>query len=183
MVTLSLPSTLRLSDPQFEDLVLANRDYKLELTATGELIIMSLAGGETGNRNFELYIDLGNWNRRTQAGKAFDSSTGFQLPNGTKRSPDLSWITLDKWRSLTPNQRRKFLPLCPDFVVELASESDELAALRQKMQEYLDNGLRLGWLIIPQSQQVEIYRSQQSVAVLMAPRSRYLEKRFYPTSF
>ena len=169
-LALNLPQNLTLSDDQFENLVLANRETKFELTSTGELLIMSPTGGETGNRNFELYIDLGNWNRQKRLGKAFDSSTGFQLPNGAKRSPDLSWITLEKWDSLTPSQRRKFLPLCPDFVVELVSESDDLKDIQNKMREYLENGLRLGWLIIPKTRQVEIYRPEQVVEKLESPK-------------
>ena len=133
-LNLNLPTNLKLSDDQFENLVWANRESKFELTATGELLIMSQTGGETGNRNFELYIDLGNWNRQKGLGKAFDSSTGFQLSNGAKRSPDLSWITLEKWNALTPDQRRKFLPICPDFVVELVSESDDAKEIEKKMQ-------------------------------------------------
>ena len=168
-LTLNLPKNLKLSDDQFESLVWANRDSKFELTATGELLIMSPTGGETGNRNFELYIDLGNWNRKKGLGKAFDSSTGFELPNGAKRSPDLSWITLEKWNALTPVQRRKFLPICPDFVVELVSESDDLKEIEEKMQEYLDNGLGLGWLIIPKIRQVKIYRPQQTIEILESP--------------
>jgi Uma2 family endonuclease len=170
-LNLNLPKNLKLSDDQFENLVWANRESKFELTATGELLIMSPTGGETGNRNFELYIDLGNWNRQKGLGKAFDSSTGFQLPNGAKRSPDLSWITLDKWNALTSDQRRKFLPICPDFVVELVSESDDLKAIENKMQEYLDNGLGLGWLIIPKIRQVQIYRPQQAIEILESPIS------------
>ena len=170
-IAINFPKNLKLSDDQFEDLISANRDSKFELTATGELLIMSPTGGETGNRNFELYIDLGNWNRKKGLGKAFDSSTGFQLPNGAKRSPDLSWITLEKWNALTPTQRRKFLPICPDFVVELVSESDDLKEIEGKMQEYLDNGLGLGWLIIPKSRQVQIYRPQQAIGILESPMS------------
>jgi Uma2 family endonuclease len=170
-LNLNLPKNLKLSNEQFEDLISANRDSKFELTATGELLIMSPTGGETGNRNFELYIDLGNWNRKKGLGKAFDSSTGFQLPNGAKRSPDLSWITLDKWNALTPTQRRKFLPICPDFVVELVSESDDAKEIEKKMQEYLDNGLSLGWLIIPKTRQVQIYRPQQAIEILESPIS------------
>jgi Uma2 family endonuclease len=166
---LNLPPALKLTDEQFEKLALANRDIRLELTAQGELMIMPPTGGETGNRNFELYLDLGNWNRQTRLGKAFDSSTGFQLPNGAKRSPDLSWITLEKWTSLSAEQRKKFLPLCPDFAVELVSESDDLEDTRKKMQEYLDNGLRLGWLIVPRTQDVEIYRPSQDVEGLQSP--------------
>ena len=170
-IAINFPKNLKLSDDQFEDLISANRDSKFELTATGELLIMSPTGGETGNRNFELYIDLGNWNRKKGLGKAFDSSTGFQLPNGAKRSPDLSWITLEKWNALTPAQRRKFLPICPDFVVELVSESDDLKEIEEKMQEYLDNGLGLGWLMIPKTRQVQIYRPQQTLEILESPLS------------
>jgi Uma2 family endonuclease len=170
-IAINFPRNLKLSDDQFEDLISANRDSKFELTATGELLIMSPTGGETGNRNFELYIDLGNWNRKKGLGKAFDSSTGFQLPNGAKRSPDLSWITLEKWNALTPAQRRKFLPICPDFVVELVSESDDLKEIEEKMQEYLDNGLGLGWLMIPKTRQVQIYRPQQTLEILESPLS------------
>jgi Uma2 family endonuclease len=160
---------LKLTNEQFEQLALANRDLRLELTAQGELVIMPPTGGETGNRNFELYLDLGNWNRRTSLGKAFDSSTGFQLPNGAKRSPDMSWITLEKWEALSAQQRKKFLPLCPDFAVELVSESDDLEDAQKKMQEYLDNGLRLGWLIVPKTQRVEIYRRDRAVECLQSP--------------
>jgi Uma2 family endonuclease len=168
-LTLSLSPVLKLTDDQFEKLALANRDICLELTAEGELIIMPPTGGETGNRNFELYLDLGNWNRQTRLGRAFDSSTGFQLPNGAKRSPDLSWIPQAKWESLSAEQRKKFLPLCPDFAVELVSESDDLEDTRKKMQEYLNNGLRLGWLIVPKIQVVEIYRPAREIECLQSP--------------
>lgn len=168
-LTLKLPPVFKLTDEQFEKLALANRDVCLELTAGGELIIMPPTGGETGNRNFELYIDLGNWNRQTRLGKAFDSSTGFQLPSGAKRCPDLSWITLARWKSLSAEQRKKFLPLCPDFVVELVSESDDLEEARKKMQEYLNNGLRLGWLLVPTTKTVEIYRPARDVESLQSP--------------
>ncbi|MGK7873085.1 MAG: Uma2 family endonuclease [Xenococcaceae cyanobacterium] len=168
-VTLNLPPVLKLTDEQFEKLAEANRDVRLELTESGELIIMPPTGGETGNRNFELYIDLGNWNRQNRLGKAFDSSTGFRLPNGATRSPDASWVRRERWEALTQEQRQKFLPLCPDFAVELVSESDELEDAQEKMQEYLDNGLRLGWLINPKKRAVEIYRPNQEVEVLQSP--------------
>ncbi len=168
-LTLNLPPILSLSDEQFEQLALANEDIRLELTAQGELIIMSPTGGETGNRNFELYLDLGNWNRQTRLGKAFDSSTGFRLPNGAKRSPDMSWIRGERWESLSAAQRKKFIPLCPNFAVELVSESDDLEDSQKKMREYLDNGLQLGWLIIPRTQVVKIYRPSQEVETLESP--------------
>lgn len=169
-VTLQLPAVLRFTDEQFEQLAAANRELRLELTTKGELIIMPPTGGETGNRNFEIYIDLGNWNRQNRLGKAFDSSTGFRLPNGATRSPDVSWVRIERWNALTQAQRKKFLPLCPDFVIELLSETDELADTQLKMREYLDNGLQLGWLIDPSTKQVEIYRAgQKEVEILAAP--------------
>jgi Uma2 family endonuclease len=178
-LTLQLPPVLKLTDEQFAQLTAANQDLQLELTAKGELIIMPPTGGETGNRNFEVYIDLGIWNRQTRLGKAFDSSTGFRLPKGGTRSPDASWVRIERWNALTQEQRKKFLPLCPDFAVELVSETDseavaslrasEVEETRSKMQDYVDNGLRLGWLINPRTRQVEIYRPNQAVEVLQSP--------------
>jgi Uma2 family endonuclease len=168
-LTLQLPPVLQLTDEQFEQLSAVNQDLRLELTAKGELIIMPPTGGETGNRNFEIYIDLGIWNRQNRLGKAFDSSTGFRLPNGTTRSPDASWVRMERWDALTEEQRKKLLPLCPDFAVELVSETDDLEDTQEKMQEYLENGLSLGWLINPRTQQVEIYRPNQAVEVLQSP--------------
>ncbi len=170
-VTLQLPLALKFTDEEFEQLVAVNQDLRLELSSSGELVIMSPTGGETGNRNFEIYIDLGIWNRQNNFGKAFDSSTGFKLPNGATRSPDASWIKQERWDALTPKQRKKYLPLCPDFAVELVSESDDLADTQAKMREYIQNGLRLGWLINPQDKQVEIYRPNQEVEVLNSPTS------------
>jgi len=168
-LTLQLPPVLKLTDEQFEQLAAANQDLQLELTAKGELIIMPPTGGETGNRNFEVYIDLGIWNRQTRLGKAFDSSTGFRLPQGGTRSPDASWVRIERWNALSEEQRKKFVPLCPDFAVELVSETDDVEETRKKMQEYVDNGLRLGWLINPKTRQVEIYRSHREVEVLQSP--------------
>ncbi|MEC5030616.1 MAG: Uma2 family endonuclease [Oscillatoria sp. PMC 1051.18] len=170
-LTLNLTPIIKLNNEQFEQLATANQDLNLELNAEGELIIMPPTGGETGNRNFEIYIDLGNWNRQNNLGKAFDSSTGFRLRNGATRSPDLSWITTERWDNLTSEQRKKFLPLCPDFAVELVSEKDDLETTQAKMAEYLANGLRLGWLINPKTQTVEIYRPNQPVEVLQSPRN------------
>lgn len=170
-LSLQIPPSLKFTDEEFEQIVEFNQELRLELTAEGELIIMSPTGGETGNRNFEIYIDLGIWNRKNKLGKAFDSSTGFKLPNGATRSPDASWIKIEKWDALTPQQRKKYLPLCPDFAVELVSESDDVEDTRKKMQEYIENGLRLGWLINPKDKQVEIYRSGKEVEVLDSPTS------------
>jgi Uma2 family endonuclease len=170
-ITLQIPKSLKFTDDEFVEIVAANKDLRLELSAKGELSIMSPTGGETGNRNFEMCLDLGYWNRQNGLGKAFDSSTGFKLPNGATRSPDVSWIKIERWNALTPEQRKRFLPLCPDFVIELVSESDDLADTQVKMREYIANGLRLGWLINPKSQQVEIYRQNQEIEVLESPTS------------
>ena len=170
-LTLNLPPVLKLSDEEFEQLAVVNSNLRLELTAKGELIIMPPTGGETGDRNFELDGQLWFWNRQKRLGKAFDSSTGFRLPNGATRSPDVAWITMERWEALTPAERKKYLPLCPDFAVELVSETDEVADVREKMQEYLQNGLRLGWLINPKLRQVEIYRINREVEILESPTS------------
>jgi Uma2 family endonuclease len=170
-ITLQIPKSLKFTDDEFVEIVAANKDLRLELSAKGELSIMSPTGGETGNRNFEMCLDLGYWNRQNGLGKAFDSSTGFKLPNGATRSPDVSWIKIERWNELTPEQRKRFLPLCPDFVIELVSESDDLADTQAKMREYIANGLRLGWLINPKNKQVEIYRQNQEIEVLESPTS------------
>ncbi|MFM7190312.1 MAG: Uma2 family endonuclease [Microcystaceae cyanobacterium] len=160
---------LTLSDEQFFQLCQNNRDLRFERTCQGDLIIMSPTGGETGNRNLEIAYQLQAWSRSHKLGIAFDSSTGFKLPDGSDKSPDAAWIPLPKWEQLTPKERQGFVPLCPDFVIELRSPSDNLQALQAKMQEYLANGTRLGWLINRQDQQVIIYRPGQSVEVLIHP--------------
>ncbi|NJL89889.1 MAG: Uma2 family endonuclease [Coleofasciculaceae cyanobacterium SM2_1_6] len=166
---LNLKPVIEITDEQFFRLSQENENIRLERTAKGELIIMAPAGGETGNRNGRLIQQLFNWADRNVEGIAFDSSTGFKLPNGADRSPDAAWLKLERWNSLTVEQQRKFPPLCPDFVVELLSPSDSLPEAQAKMQEYLDNGARLGWLINRRSQQVEIYRPQQEVEMLDRP--------------
>ena len=170
-VILQIPKSLKFTDDKFVEMVAANKDLRLELSSQGELSIMSPTGGETGNRNFEMCLDLGYWNRQNGLGKAFDSSTGFKLPNGATRSPDVSWIKIETWNTLAPEQRKRFLPLCPDFLIELVSESDDLADTQAKMGEYIANGLRLGWLINPKNKQVEIYRQNQEVEILQSPTS------------
>ena len=170
-LSLQIPPSLKFTDEEFEQIVECNKELRLELTAQGELIIMSPTGGETGNRNFDLIGQIWFWNRKNNSGKAFDSSTGFKLPNGATRSPDASWIKIEKWDALTPQQRKKYLHLCPDFAVELVSESDDVKDTRKKMQEYIENGLRLGWLINPKDKQVEIYRSGKDVEILDSPTS------------
>lgn len=160
-LVLNTSETIPISHEQFYQLCAANRDLRLERTAKGDLIIIPPTGGGTGKRNSEINLDLGLWNRQAQLGIVFDSSTCFQLPNGGDRSPDAAWIPLEKWEVLTPEQQEKFPPICPDFVIELRSPSDSLKRLQDKMQEYMDNGTQLGWLINPQNRQVEIYRQGQ----------------------
>ncbi|MBW4663637.1 MAG: Uma2 family endonuclease [Chroococcus sp. CMT-3BRIN-NPC107] len=160
-ITLNLKPFVELSDDQFYQLCLNHRELKFERTVDGELVIMSPVGGEGGSREADLIADLVYWNRHSQLGKVFSSSTCFKLPNGSDRSPDAAWIAKENWDRLTTEQQQKFPPICPDFVIELRSPSDALAALQQKMQEYLSNGLRLGWLINPQDRQIEIYPANQ----------------------
>ncbi|MBD2694718.1 Uma2 family endonuclease [Anabaena catenula] len=162
-------NTVDFTDEQFYQLCQKNSDLKFERTATGELIIMPPVGGESGNREADLIIDLGIWNRQTGLGYTFSSSTIFKLPNGGDRSPDAAWIKKERWEALTPEQQRKFPPIAPDFVIELRSATDDLKTLRQKMQEYMDAGVKLGWLINPQQQQVEIYRLGQDVELRNLP--------------
>jgi Uma2 family endonuclease len=158
-----------LSNDQFYQLCQDNENWQLERTAKGELIIMPPVGGVSGNRESDLNADLVIWNRQTQLGKVFSSSTIFRLPNGGDRSPDVAWVANNRWELLTAEEQEKFPPLCPDFVIELRSRTDSLTQLQAKMQEYLNSGLRLGWLINPQTQQVEIYRLQREVEIYNLP--------------
>ena len=168
-LTVSLKSVIEMTDDQFFQLCQNNRELRFERNANGELIIMSPAGGETGNRNGRVNQQLFNWTDADGTGIAFDSSTGFKLPNGADRSPDASWIKLERWDALTDEEKRKFPPICPDFVIELLSPSDSLKTTQEKMQEYIDNGVRLGILINRKSRQVEIYRPGNEVEVLDSP--------------
>ncbi|NJO93675.1 MAG: Uma2 family endonuclease, partial [Hydrococcus sp. RM1_1_31] len=144
-------------------------EIKFERNAKGEIIIMSPTGGETGNRNAKILIEFGIWNRQYQLGELFDSSTGFKLPNGAERSPDIAWIKQDRWDALTPQQKEKFPPIAPDFVLELISPSDRLQNIQIKMQEYLENGVKLGWLIDRKNRYIEIHRPGQAIEILKNP--------------
>jgi Uma2 family endonuclease len=170
-IAVNIPSTLTLTvtHEEFVQLAIANRDLQLERNATGELIVMPPTGSETGNRNLDMEGQLWLWNRQTKLGKAFNSSSGFHLPNGSDRSPDAAWVRQDRWDALTPEQRKGFAPICPDFVLELRSESDRIEPLRAKMREYMANQARLGWLIDRKNRKVEIYRQGQDVEVLDCP--------------
>ncbi|AFZ30042.1 protein of unknown function DUF820 [Gloeocapsa sp. PCC 7428] len=167
-LVLNLHPAIELTDEQFFQLCQNNRDLRLERTAEGELIIMPPTGWKSGNRNGRLTQRLFNWTDADGKGIAFDSSTGFKLPNGADRSPNAAWIKKERLEALNPNPER-FLPLVPDFVVELRSASDNLNTLQAKIQEYIDCGALLGWLIDPQNQQVEIYRQGNNVEVLQSP--------------
>jgi Uma2 family endonuclease len=158
-----------LSDEQFYQLCITNPDLNIERSAEGALIFMSPVGGDSGNREMELGTDLTNWNRKYKLGKVFSSSTIFKLPGGGDRSPDAAWVELSRWEALIPEQRQKFPPIAPDFVIELRSRTDSLSMLQEKMQEYMDSGVKLGWLFNPQDQQVEIYRQGQAKEVISLP--------------
>lgn len=165
-ITLNIP---HLTSEGFVELCQANQDLRMERAATGEVIFMPPTTPWTGKRNGDLYGELWLWNRQTGLGVTFESSTGFTLPNGAVKSPDASWVSNERWEALTEEEQRQFSHLSPDFVVELRSSSDSLKKLQEKMQEYIDNGVRLGWLIDPKTKQVEIYRPGQDVQVFHSP--------------
>ncbi|MDJ1172199.1 Uma2 family endonuclease [Roseofilum sp. BLCC_M154] len=169
---LTLPTTLKLyvTQAQFEALAASNRDLRLERTAKGELIVNPPTGWETGKRNWSISGELYLWWRNTgEPGQAFDSSTGFILPNGANFSPDACWISQERWDALTDEQKGTFPNICPDFVVELRSKSDTLKSLQEKMQEYMENGAKLGWLIDPKNRTVAVYRGGLEVEILSNP--------------
>ena len=168
-LTVNLKSLIEMTDEQFFQLCQNNRELRFERNANGELIIMPPTGGETGNRNGRLNQQLFNWTDADGTGIAFDSSTCFKLPNGADRSPDASWIKLERWDALTDEEKQKFPPICPDFIIELLSPSDSLKTTQEKMREYIDNGVGLGILINRKSRQVEIYRPGKEVEFLDSP--------------
>jgi Uma2 family endonuclease len=174
MLALPLPFELNLrevhlTDEQFFQLCINNPNLRIERSLQGTLIFMPPIGGESGRREASLITDLTLWNRQTGLGEVFSSSTSFQLPGGGDRSPDAAWVERSRWQALTPDQRQKFPPLAPDFVIELRSRTDSLSTLQAKMQEYLDAGVRLAWLLNPQDQQVEIYRQGQPLETRPLP--------------
>ncbi len=165
------PVVDRISDSDFEHLCASNPELKLETDASGNLIVMSPTGSESGKRNLSLAFQIELWNRQSQLGITFDSSTGFKLSNGAVRSPDVSWIEITRWDSLTAKQKRGFAPIDPDFVIELMSPTDDLLVTQQKMTEYMNCDIKLGWLINPDEKQVEIYRQGQNKEILNNPSS------------
>ena len=166
---ISLPAIAPMNRDEFYAFCLANRDLRIERTATGDVVIMPPAFSDTGNRNFNLAVQLGIWAERDGTGLGFDSSAGFTLPNGATRSPDASWIKAERWQALTEEEQASFAPICPDFVIELRSASDKLSGLQDKMQEYMKNGASLGWLIDRQNRRVYIYRPDREPQVLENP--------------
>ena len=170
-VVLKLTPVINLTDDQLFELCQLNRDWRIEYTAQGELIVMPPTGGETGSQNAEITFQVQLWTRGDQTGVAFDSSTGFKLPNGATRSPDAAWVRRSRLTGLTREQKQKFLPLCPDFVIELRSPTDNLQAVLDKMQEYLANGAQLGWLLDPLTRRVHVYLPQRPPEILEAPNT------------
>ncbi|MEZ0542624.1 Uma2 family endonuclease [Fibrella arboris] len=177
MTTLVLPIELEpgadvfeqlrhMTDDEFYYFCQDNASFNFERDASGDIKSMGQTGGETGERNSELVAELVIWNRQTKLGFVYDSSTAFRLPNGAVRSPDASWITAERRNAFTPEQRKKFLPLCPDFLVELVSETDSQKATEEKMAEYMANACRLGWLINPKTQTAKVYRANGSIDVV-----------------
>jgi Uma2 family endonuclease len=169
--TLVLHLARRWDEDEFYDFCMLNEDLNVELSSEGDLIIVPPTGGETGNRNFELIGSFFIWARQDGTGKGFDSSTLFSLPNGAKRSPDLSWVKKERWEALSEKEQEKFSPICPDFVVELRSPSDSLKRLQKKMEEYVENGAQLGWLLDPSTRKVYVYRPGAEVEVLEDPET------------
>ncbi len=171
-ITLNLSALVgKISEHELELLSRDNPDARLETDCKGNLISMPPTGSETGDRNLELAFQVKLWNKQSKSGKVFDSSTGFKLSNDAVRSPDVSWVKIEKWNSLTKEQKRKFAPIDPDFVIELMSPTDDLDELQDKMEEYMNCGVRLGWLINPDAKQVEIYRQSQETEVLNNPQT------------
>jgi len=170
-MTVNLPAIAPMTHEQFYEFCLANRDLRIERTASGEVVIMPPAFSDTGNRNFNIAAQLWNWTEEDGTGIGFDSSAGFTLPNGATRSPDASWIRLERWNALTEEQKASFAPICPDFVIELRSSSDTLTSLQDKMQEYIANRVLLGWLIDRKNRTVHRYRPNREPELLENPEA------------
>jgi hypothetical protein len=170
-LTIHFPWITSMTVQEFYEFCLANRDLRIERNANGEVIIMPPAFSDTGNRNLKICQQLANWSDQDGTGLGFDSSAGFTLPNGAMRSPDACWISLSRWNNLSDEQKASFAPICPDFVIELRSSSDHLNDLQEKMQEYLSNGILLGWLIDRKNLRVYVYRPNQDVEILDNPET------------
>jgi Uma2 family endonuclease len=170
-MVLQLQPAIALTEDQFYELCQLNRDFRIERNTMGELVIMPPTGSETDQHNFDIIVQLGIWTKQDGTGVGFGSSGGFTLPNGAVRSPDAAWIKCDRWEAIPAELRKKFAPICPEFVIELRSESDNLRILQDKMQEYIDNGTQLGWLIDRKQRRVFIYRPNIAVEELDNPKT------------
>lgn len=170
-LTLNLPESEPMTDKQFYEFCAVNRELRIERLASGDVIVMPPTFSDTGNRNLKIVQQLANWSDRDGTGEVFDSSTGFTLPNGAVRSPDASWIQLERWNALSDEQKASFAPICPDFAIELRSPSDRLGDLQDKMQEYIANGTSLGWLVDRQNRKVYIYRPDREPEILDNPET------------
>lgn len=168
-LVLQLHPVVQMTDDQFFEFCQINRELRIERTAKGQLIVMPPTGSGTGNRNSKLNQQLSNWTDVDGTGLSFDSSSGFTLPNGAMRSPDAAWIRLERWNVLSEEQQEKFAPICPDYIVELKSPTDSLRVLQDKMEEYIENGVLLGWLIDRKHKKVYIYRPGMAVECLENP--------------
>jgi Uma2 family endonuclease len=169
---------LKMTDDQFFEFCQANRDVRIERNADGEIIIMPPTGWETGDKNAEITTQLRNWTKKDGHGKSADSSAGYKMPNGAVMSPDASWILNERLEKISLNKRRKFLPIAPDFVIELRSASDSLSKLKAKMEEYIENGIALGWLIDAGTRKVHVYRPNAEVEILET-RRKFPANRFF----
>ncbi|MDB9307787.1 Uma2 family endonuclease [Aphanizomenon sp. CS-733/32] len=170
-MVLQMQPNIIMTDDNFYDFCQLNRDFRIERNQIGDLLIMSPTGSETEERNFDLNGQLWIWTKQNGTGVGFGSSGGFTLPNGAVRSPDAAWINRTKWQAIPAEQRKKFAPICPEFIIELRSETDNLKILQEKMQEYIDNGTQLGWLIDRKQRKVFIYRPGQAVEELDNPQT------------
>jgi Uma2 family endonuclease len=168
-VVLHTHPVLEMDEEQFFEFCQLNRDWRIERSAEGDLEVTAPTEGETGDRNSEINLQVRQWTKRDGAGVAFDSNGGFVLPNGAMRSPDASWVRRERLTILTAEQKQRFLPLCPDFVIELRSPSDPLAVIEAKMREYVENGAKLGWLIDPEERKVHVYKPGEPVGILSSP--------------
>jgi Uma2 family endonuclease len=168
-IVLKMQPNIVMTDDQFFDFCQVNSDFRIERNHLGDLLIMAPTGAETDGRNFNLIVQLGIWTKQDGTGVGFGSSGGFTLPNGAVRSPDAAWIKKVRWEAIPVEQRKKFAPICPEFVVELRSETDSLKTLQEKMEEYIANGTKLGWLLDRKQRKVFIYRPNQAVKELDNP--------------
>ena len=168
-LVLQFSPVIEMNDEQFFEFCQANRDLRIERNSEGEIIIMPPTGWETGDKNAEITMQLRIWAKQDGRGRSADSSAGYKMPNGATVSPDASWVSNERLEKISPAKRRQFLPLAPDFVVELRSESDSLSKLKEKMAEYIDNGVSLGWLIDATEKKIYVYRPEREVETLENP--------------